>query len=74
MDDSAKGRYNMFLGRDILTVLGINLKLYDHIIEAYDGPFNRSTTPMVDLGTYEFKDLYTGVIAPEELFMNAYAE
>ena len=29
---------------------------------------------MDNLGTYEFKDLNTGVITPEELFMNAYAE
>ena len=29
---------------------------------------------MVDLGTYEFKDLNTGKIKPEELFMNDYAE
>ena len=26
VDDSAKGRYNMILGRDILTELGFNLK------------------------------------------------
>ena len=30
--------------------------------------------PIVDLGTYEYKDLETGKITPEELFMNAYAE
>ena len=29
---------------------------------------------MVDLGTYEFKDLYTGEITPKESFMNVYAE
>ena len=32
------------------------------------------TEPMVDLGTYEFRDLNTGNIKPEELFTNAYAE
>ena len=29
---------------------------------------------MVDLGTYEFKDLNTGKNTPEELFMNSHAE
>ena len=41
----------MILGRDILTELGINLKLSEQIIKLYDGPFNRYTTPMVDLCT-----------------------
>ena len=39
-----------------------------------DGPFNGFTTPMVDLGTYIFKDLNTGKITPEESFTNAYVE
>ena len=47
--------YDMILGQYILTELGINLTLSEHVIEAYDGPFKESTTPMVDLGTYIFK-------------------
>ena len=31
-------------------------------------------TPMVDLGTYIFKDLETEKISPEVLFMNSYTE
>ena len=31
--DSAKGEYDMILGRDILTELGLNIKLSDHVIE-----------------------------------------
>ena len=45
MDDSAKGRYDMILGQDILTELGLNLKFSEHVIKADDGPFNGSTTP-----------------------------
>ena len=48
--DSSRGIYDMILGRDILTDLGSNLKLYDNVIKANDGPFKRSTAPMVDLG------------------------
>ena len=38
MDDSNKGRYDMILGRAILTALGINLKFYERVIEPDDGP------------------------------------
>ena len=65
VDNSAKGRYDMILGRYLLTTLGLNLKLSDHFIEADDGPFKGSTSPMVDMGTYEFKYLNTGNITPK---------
>ena len=44
VDDSAKGRYNIILGRDLLTELGLNIKLSEHVIEADDGPFNSYNT------------------------------
>ena len=44
------------------------------MIETDDGDFKGSTELMVDLGTYEFKDLNTGEITPEQLFTNAYTE
>ena len=65
MDESGKGRYDMILGQDILTELGLNLELYVHVIKADDGPFNRSTTAMVDLGMYIFKYLNTEKITLE---------
>ena len=74
VDDSTRGRYDMILGRYLLTILGLNLKWSDHVIEAYDVTFKGYTAPMFDLGTYKFKDLTTGNITPEELFTNAYAE
>ena len=37
LDDSAKGRYDMILGQDLFTELGLSLKFSDHIIEADDG-------------------------------------
>ena len=36
VDDSAKGRYYMILSRYLLTELGFNLKLSEHIIEDDD--------------------------------------
>ena len=61
----------MILGREILTELGLNLKLSEHVIKAYDGPFKGSIKPMVDLGIYIFKCLNIGKIKPEEFFTNA---
>ena len=34
VDDSAKGRYDMILGKCVLTELVLNLKLSEHVIEA----------------------------------------
>ena len=65
--------YYIILGRDILIPLVWNLKFFDHVIEVDGGYFKGSTAPMVDLGTYEFKDLNTGKNTPEELFMNSSA-
>ena len=64
----------MFFGRDIPTELVPNLKLSDHLIEADDGPFKGSKTPMIDLGMYEFKSLNKEKITPKELFTNDYVE
>ena len=74
LDDYDKGINDIILGRDLLTKLGLNLKLSDHVIEAGDGPFKGSTTPMVDFGTHIFKGLNTWKITPEESFTNDYVE
>ena len=65
VDDSSKGRYDMILGRDLLTQLKLNSKSIEHVIEAHDGPFQGSTTRMIDLGRYTFKYLNTEKITPE---------
>ena len=52
VDESVKGRYDMIVGRYLLTELVLSLKVSHHAIEAYDGRFKGSTEPMVDLGTY----------------------
>ena len=65
MDDSAKGIYDMILEQDILIELVLNLKFSEHVIEADDVPFKGSSTPIVNLGTYIFKDLNEGGNKPE---------
>ena len=74
VDESAKGGYDMILGRYLLRVLGLNLKFSDNFIEEDDGPFKGSTSPMVDLFMHEFEYLNIGNISPEESFTNSYAE
>ena len=54
--------------------MGLNLKSSEHDIEADVVPLKGLTSPMVDMGTFQFKDLNAGKITPEELFMDAYVE
>ena len=56
----------MILVRDILTALLSNKKFSEHAIKVYDGTLKGSTSPMVDLVTYEFKGLNIGKITPDE--------
>ena len=65
MDESAKGIYDIIIGRYLLTALISSLKSSDHVIEADGGPFKGSTAPMVDLGKYDFKYLSTENITHE---------
>ena len=65
--DSAKRRYDMILGRDIITVLRINPKLSEHVLKG-------SSSPMFDLGTYNLKYLSTGEITPKESSVDAHSE
>ena len=51
--DSSKGRYDMILGKYILTELSLRLNFSYHVIEADGGPFKGSTTPMIYLDMYE---------------------
>ena len=57
--DSAKGRYEIILGRNILIELGLNLKCTKLVIKEEDGHFLGVTAPMVGLVSYVFKNLNT---------------
>ena len=50
MDDSAKGRCDMILGRYLLTELVLNPKFSEYTIKVYDGTLKGSLSPMVYLG------------------------
>ena len=74
MDDSAKVKYDMILGRYLSTELGLNLEFSEHVIKADNGPFKGSTTLIVYLGVYIFEDLNLEKITPEEWFNNSCVE
>ena len=52
VNDPSKGRYDVLLGQDILTELGLSLKFSEHVIEVYDEFLKGYTTPMIDLVMY----------------------
>ena len=50
--DFAKGRYDIIIGRDLLTALVSKPILSEQVIKSDGGPLKGSMAPMVDLGTY----------------------
>ena len=65
VDDSTKGRYDIILGRYLLTLLGLNIKSSEQVIEVDYGPLKGLTAAVVDLGGYQFIYLNMGKITPE---------
>ena len=57
MYDSSKSRYDVILGRYILT-LRLYFKVSDHVTKGCDGPFESCIPPMVDLSMNNFKFKY----------------
>ena len=55
----------MILGIYILKSLGFNLKESGQVIEGDDGPLKWSSLLILDLGTYEFKNIIQGKLHPE---------
>ena len=57
VDESTTGRYNMILGRDLLTTLGLDLKFYENVIHSGEVPYNGCSAPMVDVNNDHFNIL-----------------
>ena len=64
VDRSTNSRYNMILGRYLLTDLGLDHKFSENIIIGCGGPFKGCSAPMVDLSTYYFKPLTDNKVKP----------
>ena len=74
VDSSTNSRYNMILGRDLLTDLGLGLKFSEKIIVGGDGPYKGCSAPMVDVSNCDFKLLTDKTVIPEESFINSYID
>ena len=72
VDKKTNSRYDMILGIDLLTTLGLNLKFSGNIIIGGVGPYEGCSSPMVELSNYEFKSLMENIAKTEEYFINLY--
>ena len=57
MDNSIKGRYKIILGRDLLTTLGLYLKLSYNVIVDDEEPYEVFSSPMVGISNYNYAPL-----------------
>ena len=74
VDVSTNGRYDMILGRDLLTSLGLDLNFYENVIIGGEGTYKGCSVPMVDIRNYNFKSITGKTVKPEESFINSYVK
>ena len=71
-DESSTGRYDMILGRDLLTALVLDLKFPENAINGGKGPYKGCSAPMVDVNNYDCSILTEKIVKPDESFINVY--
>ena len=64
----------MILGRDLLTALGLDIKVSENIFIIGEGPYEGCSAPMVDVINYDLKPLTAKIVKQEKSFINAYVE
>ena len=57
VDKSTNGRYDMILGRYLLTALVLDIKFSDNVIICREGPYEGCSEPMVDVSNYGYKSI-----------------
>ena len=72
VDKSTTDRYDMILGRDLLTALGLDLKFSENVIHGGEGTYKGCSAPMVEVSNYNFNTLTSKIVKPEESFINVY--
>ena len=72
--ESTNSRYDMILGRDLLTALGMDMKFSDNIIIGGEGPYEQFSAPMVDGSNYYFNSITDITVKPEDYFINLYVD
>ena len=72
VDESTNRRYDIIIGRDLLTTLGLDLKFSKNIIIGVEIPYKGCLSPMVDLRNYAFTHITDKTVKLEEPFINSY--
>ena len=72
IDESTNGRYDMILGIDLLTEIGLDLKFTNNVILGREGPYEGYYSPMVDVSNCNFNIITAKTVTPEESFINSY--
>ena len=72
IDNYTSNRYDMILGRYLLTTLGLDLKFDENIVINVAVPYEGCLSPMVDISNCEFKPLTYKIVKLEEYFINMY--
>ena len=57
LDDSTNGRYDMVLGRDLLTALRLDIKFSDNIIIGREVPYEGCSSSIVDVINHDFNSI-----------------
>ena len=57
MDDSTEGRYNMILGRDLITTMVLGIFFPDHVIIGNAVPHGGCSAPTGDVNNHDCKHL-----------------
>ena len=65
VDESTKGIYNMILGRDLITALGLDLKFSENAVIGGEVPYVGCLAPMVDVISYDYTYITDKIVKPE---------
>ena len=71
-DNKKNCRYDIILGRGLLTVLVLDLNFSENIIISGERPYEGCLAPMADLSNYDFKSSTTKKVKMKEYFLNPY--
>ena len=55
VEKSTNGRYDMILGRDLITTLGLDIIFSEGVIICRKIPYKGFLAPLVDVSNYDFK-------------------
>ena len=70
--NSANGRYDMILGRDLLTAMVLDIKFSENFIIGREGIYKGCSEPMVDVSNYYFNIITAKAVKSEESIIDLY--